>query len=97
MPGIHSKRLEAVTEPELAKASAGFHEIEPGPDSCSPDSFDARAASEKMRTDKDRQGRRTELSMGDQMRQLAADMLQETRGQLGFNSENDQNVEDFRK
>ncbi|KAE8303545.1 Coiled-coil protein [Giardia duodenalis] len=82
---------------ELAKASAGFHEIEPGPDSCSPDSFDARAASEKMRTDKDRQGRRTELSMGDQMRQLAADMLQETRGQLGFNSENDQNVEDFRK
>lgn len=82
---------------ELAKASAGFHEIEPGPDSCSPDSFDARAASEKMRMDKNRHGRRTELSMGDQMRQLAADMLQETRGQLGFNSENDQNVEDFRK
>lgn len=82
---------------EMAKASAGFHEIETGPDSCSPDSFDARATNEKMRSNREKQGRSRELSTGDQMRQLAADMLQTTRGQLEFGDDDGQNVEDFRE
>lgn len=82
---------------ELAKASAGFHEIEAGPDSCSPDSCDARAAGEKMRINHERQGRRTDLSTGDQMRQLAADLLQTARGPFAFDGGDEQNVEDFRE